>query len=237
MGQIGHIQHIPENVIVVGVTKKQPLQNIEEGIKSGLTHIGENYVDEAREKIALIKRLHPEVVFHMIGHVQSRKSADVVELFDWVDSVDSVDLAKKLSDHAREHGNVLNILLEVNLSGEATKLGFDLAGWEKPIVEGEVRTGQISKFNSFMAAIREIAAMPNLLISGIMVMPPVVANPEDNRLIFASAKQLFEEVGKVVVSPDWKHISMGTSQDYEVAITEGATMVRLGEALFGPRPV
>ena len=219
------IATIPTRVTLVAVTKTLPASSIEEAYHSGIRHFGENYVSEFAQKYAnLPPEIKEDAIFHMIGHVQSRKVKKTVELFDWVDSVDSVRLAKKLSEEASRQGRPLSILLEVNLTGETTKSGYDLAGWEK----------DAEKLNVFFQNIHAIQAFPALLISGLMTMPPAVGNPDDNRMIFRSLKKLSETIRK-------KHpafgpaLSMGTSQDYAVAIEEGATMVRLGKALFGPR--
>lgn len=232
---------------LVAVTKKQPTGKIHEAVAVGITHIGESYVEEAR-----VKRLEvpttPEkpIIWHMVGHVQGRKAREVAQLFDWVDSVDSVPLAEKLSGAAGGYGKTLSILLEVNLTGEQTKSGFDMVGWEEgdtPTLEGSLRG--TSKLAKLLGDIRMIGAMPHLELAGLMIMPPVVEaggqetgdkeSGEQNREVFASAKRLFDEISKVIVSVHWKHLSMGTSQDYQVAIEEGATMIRLGTALFGER--
>ena len=206
---------LPVGVILIAVTKTLPVAVIEEAYRSGIRHFGENYVEEFEEKYdALPQEIKDNAIFHMIGHVQSRKVKRVVELFDWVDSVDSIKLANKLNEEAQRQGRSVSILLEVNLTGEASKYGFDPAG--------------------FFQNVAAIHALPALLISGLMTMPPAVGNPDDNRMIFRSLKKLSETIRK-------KHpafgpaLSMGTSQDYAVAIEEGATMVRLGKALFGPR--
>lgn len=243
------IQRKLNGATLVAVTKKQPVEKIHEAVEAGITHIGESYVEEAREKrFSVATGAENPIIWHMVGHVQSRKAAEVAELFDWVDSVDSVALAKKLSAAAGERGKTLTILLEVNLMGEQSKSGFDMAGWETddtPKLEGSLQG--TSKLAALLADIRMIGAMPHLVIAGLMVMPPKIEETklrgdevtkqggEQNREVFASAKRLFEEIGKVIVSVHWKHLSMGTSQDYQVAIEEGATMVRLGTVLFGER--
>lgn len=205
-----NIISLPPSVTLVAVTKTFPVKTIIEAHHSGIRHFGENYVEEFEEKYQrLPQEIKDNAIFHMIGHVQSRKVKKVVELFDWVDSVDSVKLAARLSRFAAEAGKTMHILLEVNLIGEASKYGFDP--------------------DTLRSSIETIAALPHLIFDGLMIMPPLVTNPEDNRGVFRSAKRLFEEIGI------GHHLSMGTSQDYQVAIEEGATMVRLGTAIFGSR--
>lgn len=228
---------IPSSVILVAVTKKQPIEKIFDALAAGVTHIGENYIEEAQDKRSRVATVAQKpVVWHMVGHVQGRKAREVAQVFDWVDSVDSVALAESLSSAAGACGKTLSILLEVNLSGEATKSGFDMVGWEDsdtPMLEGSLQG--TSKLASLLSDIRMIGAMPHLELAGLMIMPPLVEKSEANRALFQGAKRLFDEIGKVIVSVHWKHLSMGTSQDYQVAIEEGATMVRLGTVLFGER--
>lgn len=190
---------------VVAVTKTFPFEAVATAHSMGLRHIGENRVSEAKGKIEETKRRgFGDIIWHMIGHVQSRVARDVVEVFDWVDSVDSIELLKKLDGAAGDLGKKLHVLLEVNISGEKSKFGFEVLPKDL-------------KFS-------------NLIIEGLMTMAPLVKNPEDNRKIFRSLKALSEKTSFI-----GKELSMGTSCDYQVAIEEGATQVRLGEALFGPR--
>ncbi len=191
--------------VVVAVTKTFPFEIVQKAVKMGYTHIGENRVEEAKKKIQLARQNELEnLCWHMIGHVQSRKVSDVVELFDRVDSVDSVELLEKLDTEAGKIGKKLHVLLEVNISGEKSKYGFD----------------EIPKNLNYQ----------NLIIDGLMTMAPFVTNPEDNRSIFRSLRALSASTPKI-----GNVLSMGTSCDYAVAIDEGATEVRLGEALFGSR--
>lgn len=226
-----------QGVTVVAVTKTLPVERILEGVEVGITHFGENYMEEARMKLSIVsKTAGKPLIWHMIGHVQSRKAKEVVELFDWVDSVDSIALLARLNRYAKGLGKTLHVLLEVNLTGEKTKYGFDLAGWEN----------NSEKLKCFDVLEHENISLPNVVIVGLMVMPPQVSDPEENRPTFRSAKRLFDEIGRRLKSAStdrssevhfasWKHLSMGTSQDYKVALEEGATMVRLGTAFFGPR--
>lgn len=196
---------LPSSVAVVAVTKTFQFEAVATAHAMGLTHIGENRVEEAREKIAEAKRQgFIDIVWHMIGHVQSRKAREVAEIFDWVDSVDSIELLQKLDKEAGKIGKKLHVLLEINISGEKSKYGFDV--------------------------IPNNLTYLNLIIEGLMTMAPFVNNPEENRIIFRTLKKLSSAHPSI-----GKELSMGTSCDYKVAIEEGATQVRLGEALFGPR--
>lgn len=196
---------IPASVTIVAVTKTFPFETIAMARALGLRHIGENRVEEARGKIEEAKRRGMnDIIWHMVGHVQSRKTRDVAELFDWVDSADSVELLQKLDAAAGAIGKKLHVLLEVNISGEKSKYGF--------------------------SDIPKDLEYSNLMIEGLMTMAPPVKNPQDNREIFRALKAL-----SAIIPSIGKELSMGTSCDYQVAIEEGATQVRLGEALFGPR--
>ena len=220
------MQSIPTGVTVVAVTKTFPFNIVEEAYHSGFRHIGENRVEEAREKIEHAqKNTLKGIVWHMIGHVQSHKIRDAAALFDWVDSVDSSRIARKLDEEAGRLGKKLHVLLEVNLSGEATKYGFDLAGWEN----------NPEKLQHFHVSIHESMSMKHLIVEGLMTMPPYVTDPEDNRPIFQSLKRLSKTI-RAQIPGFGAELSMGTSQDYWVAVEEGATQIRLGEAIFGRRP-
>lgn len=209
--------HVPPKVTVVAVTKTLPAQRIIEAYRAGYRHFGENYVEEFAKKYEeLPSEIKKSATFHMIGHVQGRKAKEVVRLFDWVDSVDSIKLVRTLSTLAKENNKTLHILLQVNIAEESGKYG--------------VNTHDVH------VLIHESISLPNIIVEGLMVMPPLVTNPEDNRMIFRSAKQLLNEIKRELkFATTWGYLSMGTSQDYMVAIEEGATMVRLGTSLFGER--
>lgn len=205
---------LPSSVTVVAVTKTFPFEAVATAHAIGLTHIGENRVEEAREKIEEARRRgFADIMWHMIGHVQSRKAREVAELFDWVDSVDSIELLKKLDGAAGTFHKKLHVLLEVNISGEKSKYGFAVPELE-------------SKLKQLKYA--------NLIIEGLMTMAPYVSEAEINRPIFRSMRELSETI-RAHLSAFGPHLSMGTSCDYKIAIEEGATQVRLGSALFGPR--
>ncbi len=213
------------HVTLVAVSKTRVADQLIRAYRAGVRHFGENRIEEAEGKIPGLQAAMPEAIWHMIGHVQSRKAADVAALFGWVDSVDSLGLAGRLDRCARQRNRKVRILLQVNVAGEAAKFGFDLWHWEK----------DRAKSDSFLEVVRTVHRFPALRVSGLMTMPPAVTDPHANRMIFRSAKNLFDRVGQSLKLPDWKHLSMGTSQDYEVALEEGATMVRLGSTIFGKR--
>lgn len=207
------ISSIHSGVTLVAVTKMRPASAIEEAYRAGVRHFGENYVEEFEEKYGqLSDEIKKNAIFHMIGHVQSRKVKKVAEIFDWVDSVDSAELAQKLDAAAGSLNKKLHILFQINASGEAEKSGFH-HGTMVPC---------------------EHMPYKHIVVEGLMTMPPAVVNPEDNRAIFRSLKNISNSL-RVTCPALGSALSMGTSQDYRVAIEEGASMVRLGEALFGKR--
>jgi len=163
----------------------------------------------------VIRHPSPIVAWHMIGHLQSRKVEDVLPWASTVQSVDSVKLAARLSRFAAAAGREIAILLEVNVAAEASKYGFVPA--EAP------------------AAVEAIAALPGLRLQGLMTMAPIVADPEAARPVFAGLRCLRDDLARRFPAVDWRHLSMGMTDDFEVAIEEGATMVRIGRAIFGER--
>jgi hypothetical protein len=224
----------PAGVMLVAVTKTRSAEEVVAAYRAGVLHVGENRVEEAAPKLLAVRAAiaGPQPTWHMVGHVQSRKAGDVVAHFDYVHSVDRFKIAQRLGRFAGEAGRVLPVLLECNVSGEEAKFGFDLQGWERD----EARRG------AFFATVEQILALPGLSVQGLMTMPPLVADPETVRPVFASLRALLNVLrerfppGGQVSGPDWRHLSMGMTDDFEVAIEEGATMVRVGRAIFGPRP-
>ena len=161
----------------------------------------------------------------MVGHVQSRKARPVVAHFDYVHSVDRLKIARRLGDFAQEAGQTMPVLLECNVSGEETKFGFDLEGWEQ----------DDTRRNAFLATVDEILALPGLSVRGLMTMAPFVPDPETVRPVFASLRGLLDVLRDRFPDQDWRHLSMGMTDDFEVAVEEGSTMVRIGRAIFGAR--
>jgi len=195
----------PEEITLVAVTKGFEPAAIRAAFDFGIRDFGENRVQEAEGKITQLSDLRQSITWHMVGHLQSNKAKVAVKLFDIIHSVDSIRLADILNRLVKKP---LPILLEVNVSGESTKAGFPPA---------EVG-----------AAVKEIRQLPNLEVLGLMTVAPVVSDPEDVRPVFRRLRQLRDLLGL-------KHLSMGMTDDFEVAIEEGSTMLRIGRAIFGNR--
>jgi pyridoxal phosphate enzyme (YggS family) len=211
----------PASITLVAVTKTQPPEVIRAAYDLGLRHFGENRVEEAEAKVG---RLPGDVTWHMIGHIQSRKARQVVPIFQFVHSVDSVRLAARLDRFCADRGEPLPILLECNVSGEESKYGFAVA---------HRRSGDADR-GAFAAAVEEILALPHLAVRGLMTMAPIVADPEQARPVFVRLRQLRDELAAAFPQSDWSQLSMGMTDDFEVAIEEGATFVRVGRAIFAP---
>ena len=209
-----------DEIKIMVVTKTHPIEVIEWVLAAGVTDLGENYVEEATEKIIALHQYSP-CTWHMIGHVQSRKSSQVVEYFDYLHSLDSLKLAQRLSARARERNKTLPVLLEFNLSGEESK-----SGWG---VRSE------SELEALLPDIESITALENLTVCGLMTMPPYFDISENARPYFRMLRRLRELLQKKFQHIDWKELSMGMSGDFEIAIEEGATWVRIGQAILGER--
>jgi len=218
----------PAEITLVAVAKTFPAEAVVAAYQAGVRDFGENRVEEGMAKIPAVCAVlsGPRPTWHMVGHVQSRKAQMVVAHFDYVHSVDRLKIARRLSHFAQEAGQVLPVLLECNVSGEETKFGFDLQGWEHEAGKKEI----------FFAAVEEILALPGLSVQGLMTMAPLVTDPEMVRPVFASLRALLDALRVRFPVHDWLHLSMGMTDDFEVAIEEGATMVRIGRAIFGSRP-
>ena len=211
----------PAEVTLVAVTKTQSPEIIQEAYDLGLRHFGENRVEEAQTKTG---RLPDGVTWHMIGHIQSRKARKVASLFQFIHSVDSVKLARRLDRFSAEQRSPLPILLECNVSGESSKYGIAAAGWDQ---DGDQRA-------ALLAAVAEILSLPNLKTRGLMTMAPIVTDPEQARPVFAALRMLRDALADALPRADWAHLSMGMTDDFEVAIEEGATLIRVGRAIFAP---
>lgn len=205
----------PRDIRLVAVSKTKPASAIREAVSAGVTVIGENYIQEARDKFSTLSDL--DLQWHFIGHLQSNKAKYAVRMFDLIHSVDSCKLAAELNRQAGNIGKLQPILVQVNISGEATKWG--------------------TSENEAMDLVAEIGTLKNLHIQGLMTMPPFFDAPEEARPCFAALHRLAariqsETAGNVVM----QELSMGMTGDFEVAIEEGATLVRIGTAIFGARP-
>lgn len=217
----------PDDITLVAVTKTFPADVVLTAYQAGARDFGEN---RPREGISKITALVPYIAdsppsWHMIGHIQSRKARRVVEYYDYVHSVDRLKIARRLSRYAEETERTLPVLLECNVSGEASKYGFPLERWEE----------DQSKQEAFLSAVAEIVELPRLQVRGLMTMPPYVDDPEEVRPLFVSLRLLRNTLRERFPSSDWHQLSMGMTNDFEVAIEEGATVVRVGRAIFGAR--
>lgn len=203
----------PEEVTLIAVSKTKPLSDIEEAIACGMREFGENKVQELMDKIP---RVSTTVHWHLIGHLQTNKVKYIVDQGLLIHSVDSVKLAREIQKEAEKKQVECDILLEVNVAGEESKFGFSP--------------------EEVLDAVQEIAAMPRVHIQGLMTIAPFVENPEDNRSIFASLHKLLLDIKtRNIDNVNMSVLSMGMTNDYQVAIEEGATMVRVGTAIFGTR--
>lgn len=211
----------PEEITLVAVTKTIEPAIVKEAIDLGLTDFGENRVQEAEGKAPLL----PEVTWHMIGHLQRNKVKKALLIFDIIHSVDSLRLAQEIDRRASRIGVGVPVLLEVNLSGEATKYGFRMAPC---VTRGEEK-------EAFFSYVEEILTLPCLEVKGLMTMAPLVAHPKKARPYFKRLRGLREELKERFPQARWEDLSMGMTDDFEVAIEEGATMVRIGRAIFGER--
>jgi len=218
----------PAEITLVAVTKTFSVRTILLGYDLGLRHFGENRPEEGAEKIPQVNATvdGPRPTWHMVGHVQSRKARLTVAHFDVVHSVDRLKIARRLSRFAVEAGRVIPVLLECNVSGEATKFGFPMDRWQRDEVQRE----------AFFAACAEILTLPGLRVEGLMTMAPIVEDPEEVRPVFAGLRALRDALAEQFPQATWRELSMGMTDDFEVAVEEGATMVRIGRAIFGPRP-
>lgn len=207
------LSEIPGNVRVVAAAKTRTADEIREVIEAGVTLIGENYVQEAR---AVIPEIGERAGWHFIGHVQTNKVKYIVPLFDMIETLDSVSLAKTVDRLAGRLGRVMPVLVEVNSAQESQKAG--------------VLPEDVFPF------IRQIHTLDHIRIQGLMTMGPFLDDPEGLRPYFRAARELFDEVAKAAVpGVEMKHLSMGMSDSYRIAIEEGATLVRIGTRIFGPR--
>ncbi len=195
----------PADLTVIGVSKTIDLLLIQQAFQAGIRHFGESRIQEAKDKMAQLSVLQPRPIWHMVGHLQTNKAKTAVGLFDIIHSVDTIRLAEAISEHAQQ---AIHILIQVNVSGEASKYGF---------APNEVRS-----------TIEQASHLPHLEIMGLMTIAPYTDNPEEVRPIFRQLRMLRDSLGL-------EHLSMGMTDDFEVAIEEGATMVRIGRAIFGER--
>ncbi len=203
----------PSSVALVAVTKTVDVEGVREAVAAGALILGENRVQEARAKIEAIS---PIARWHLIGHLQTNKAKYAVRLFQLIHSVDTIELAREIDKQAAKFGKVQDVLIEVNIAGEASKAGMVVK--EAP------------------SLVREAAKLKHIAIQGLMTMPPYSDDPEESRPYFCVLRELSQSITKEnIPNVSMKELSMGMSGDFEVAIEEGATMVRVGTAIFGER--
>lgn len=204
----------PEDVKLIGVTKTVPVERIREAVESGLTILGENYIQEARKKAEALSDL--PISWHFIGHLQSNKAKTAVEFCEWIHTLDRESLARELDRQAHKHQRQVPVLIQVNVGNEDTKSGI-------PPEE-------------LLPFVRSLLPYDGLSLRGLMGLPPYLDNPEEVRPYFRQLRALLDEMRDCVASPEiTRELSMGMSHDFEVAIEEGATFVRVGTAIFGGR--
>lgn len=211
----------PQAIKLVVVTKGHPLESVQSAIEAGARFFGENYAEEgAAKKLACAGVAGLE--WHMIGHIQSRKARLVAQHFDWLHSLDSLKLALRLDRFAAELGRKIPLLLECNVSGEQTKFG--LPAWDE------------TRWEQLLPEVSRMAALANLELRGLMTMAPYFDEPEPARPYFSRLRRLQAFFSRRLPQVRWDELSMGMSGDFTVAIQEGATILRIGTAILGPRP-
>ena len=201
-----------EDLILLAATKTVDFETVNYAVSKGIDYIGENKVQELLSKDDKITAPHR----HFIGHLQTNKVKDIIARVEMIESVDSVKLAREISKQAVKNGLIMDILLEVNIGGEESKWGFAPS--------------------DLLENLREISKLPNIKIRGLMSIPPICENCEENRKYFKQMYKLFIDIrGENIDNSSMDILSMGMSDDYEIAIEEGANLIRLGTALFGRR--
>jgi PLP dependent protein len=200
-----------DDITIIAISKTHPPQSIRTAVAAGLRNIGESRVQEAEPKILALGHI---CLYHLVGHLQSNKVKKAVQLFDVIQSVDSLKLAEEISRHAAEIGRKIDCLIEVNASGEAAKHGVppDMA----------------------LDLVQSVNQLPNIRLIGLMTIGPLTDDEDDIRAAFRRCRELFKQ-GRDIVGDGFDELSMGMSDDFPLAIAEGATMIRLGTAIFGSR--
>ena len=211
---------VPGSTRLVVVTKSQPREVVEAAIEAGVKILGENYPEEAVEKISAIHA--PGVEWHMIGHVQSRKADLIPARFNLMHSLDGLKLAQRLDRFAGDANVRLPVLLEFNVGEEESKFGWSAA--------------DESRWPELLPEIDMVLKLGRLHVRGLMTMPPFFEEPEPARPYFKKLRGLRDFLAQSLPGADWSELSMGTSADFETAVEEGATLVRVGTAIVGPRP-
>ena len=206
-------KELPRHVKLVAAAKTRSIEEIKQAIEAGVDAIGENYIQEAEEKYS---RLKGNARFHFIGHLQTNKVKKAVELFDMIQTVDSLNVAKEIDKRCKDISKIMPILIEVNSGKEENKDGCMPENVE--------------------SLIKEISKLKNLKVKGLMTMAPFFDNPEKDRPFFRLTKRLFDKIkGLNIPNVDMEILSMGMTDSYKIAIEEGSNMIRIGTKIFGPR--
>ena len=204
----------PREITLIGVSKRKPAALMEEAIAAGHRDFGENYIQEAMEKIDTLGR--DRAAWHFIGHLQSNKAKFAVKYFDLIHTVDKVKLAKEISKQAAKIDKIQDILIQINIAEEETKSGAEA--------------------EEVQELVKAVSTLPNVRIRGLMCMPPFFDDPELARPYFRQVRQISRDIGAMgLANVEMAHLSMGMSNDFAVAVEEGATLVRVGTAIFGRR--
>ena len=201
----------PQEIKLVAVTKTATIEQIKEAISAGVKIIGENKVQEAKEKYQI---LSADIEWHLVGHLQTNKVKHAIEIFDLIHSVDSIKLAKEIDRRSLQFGMITNVLVEVNVSGEETKYG--------------IKSEEVEPF------LKEISEFSRIKVRGLMTITPIAEDKEEVRPYFRKLRELSKEIkSKNIKNVKMDYLSMGMTDDFEVAIEEGANMVRIGRGIFG----
>ena len=204
----------PDTIQLIAVSKRKSVKMIMEGIQAGAKHFGENYIQEAIEKIDVIGK--NKICWHFIGHLQSNKAKFAVKYFEYIHTVDTLKLAKSIDKQAKKIDKIQKILVQVNIGKEETKSG--------------------TRIEETIELIKQISTFENLSLQGLMCMPPYFSDPEKARIYFKQLGLLKEKImARKLGNVTMEHLSMGMSNDFKVAIEEGSTMVRVGTSIFGRR--
>jgi PLP dependent protein len=216
----------PDAVTLVAVSKTHGASQVVEAVQTGTFHFGENRIEEALPKMAEVaRRVDTPIHWHMIGTVQSRKARYVLAGFCMLHSVGDVKLAERLSQYLVEQDRTLEVLLEMNVSGEASKQGWQAQRWRD---DATVR-------RALWADVAHLLMLPGVNVRGLMTMAPIVDEAEAARPVFSALRDLRDALANDFPKARWSELSMGMTDDYPVAVEEGATLVRVGRAIFGPR--
>ena len=203
----------PEDIYLIAVTKNFSAELIQEAVDNGIVFLGENRVQEAKSKVDLVKG---NIEWHLIGHLQRNKVKTAIDIFTMIQSLDSWRLAEEIQKRAQQADKVIDVLVQVNIGSEETKYGIDPDDTE--------------------VFIEKVATLPNLKVRGLMAIAPFKENPEDVRAYFRHLREIFQSIKeKSIENVSMEYLSMGISNDFEVAIEEGANMVRIGTGIFGQR--